>query len=76
VSQPVTTCHNLSVEERRKRNRERMPETARVIDELQRVFGKVTVLHAKEGGHEIGAPGPRGVIASGSGRQFVRRQVR
>ena len=76
MSQPVTTCHNLGVEERRARNRERMPETAREVDGWQRVFGKVTVLYAKEGEHEIGTPGPRGVTASASPRQLVKGRVR
>jgi hypothetical protein len=43
-------------EERRRKNRETMPGTAAIVDELTAAFGQVKVLHAKEGGREIGKP--------------------
>lgn len=46
------------------RNRADFPETARWVDELRAVFGpEVRLLYASEAGRQIGAPGPRGVVA-------------
>lgn len=39
----------------RKRNRERMPEVTRFVDEVRRLFGDdVKVLYAREGDYEVG----------------------
>lgn len=43
-------------EEAAKRNRERMPGTARIIDEWRAKFGPVVVRHASEPGAEVGKP--------------------
>jgi hypothetical protein len=43
-------------ERERAANRARMPETARYLDELRAVFGKVKVLWAVEGDHAVGTP--------------------
>lgn len=51
-SQPKTEAQ---IAAERKRNRERMPEIARVVDEFRRVFGPgVKLLWAREGGFEVG----------------------
>ena len=49
----------------RRRNRAQMPLTAALMDEWRRVFGPGLRLRwAREGEHEIGKPGPRGVPLS------------
>ena len=45
-------------------NRERMPETARIVDAWRQVFGTVVVRYACEGELEVGARGPAGVPLS------------
>lgn len=45
--------------EQARRNRARMPETARVIDEFRGVFGPMTrTVYAEEGGHVVGRKRP------------------
>lgn len=45
-------------------NRERMPNVARMVDEIRAVFGDgVKVLYAKEGGYELGTPFDRSKLA-------------
>ena len=53
-----------------KTNRERMPQTAAIVDAFRAVFGPgVAVLHAREDGIELGRPGQPGVLLSvGNGR--------
>lgn len=44
---------------RRERNRREMPGVAAIVDEFRAIFGAgVKVLHAEEGGREIGKPPP------------------
>jgi hypothetical protein len=48
-----------------KGNRERMPETAKVVDAFRLAFGPgVVVRYATEGGVELGTRGPVGVPLS------------
>ena len=46
----------MSIEEQRKRNRELMPNVARMMDEWREVFPDVKLIWAKdlETGHEVG----------------------
>lgn len=57
ASQPaLTTSAEVDVERERMRNRARMPEFARVVDELRLVFGPVKVVWARENGYTVGNP--------------------
>lgn len=40
----------------RERNREAFPGVAQIVDDFRSAFGAVKVLHATEGGREIGKP--------------------
>ena len=42
------------LEATRQRNRERMPQVSKFIDEVRAVFGEVKVLYAREGDYEVG----------------------
>lgn len=44
-------------------NRQTMPQIAATVDQLKAVFGQVRVIHAREGGYELGREPPLGVIA-------------
>lgn len=45
-------------------NRERMPNVAKMVDEIRAVFGDgVKVLYAKENGYELGTPFDRRKLA-------------
>lgn len=50
----------MSSEEQKQRNRELMPNVAKVIDEWREVFPGLRVLYAKdlETGYEVGTPTP------------------
>jgi hypothetical protein len=50
----------MSIEEQRKRNRELMPNVAKMMDEWRAVFPGCRLIYAKdlETGHEVGTPTP------------------
>lgn len=51
-----------SLDERRRKMRAAMPNTAQWIDDIRQHFPAAYVTHARENGHEVGKKLPQGVV--------------